>query len=186
MSFLGSNSQRHLINRFLDNPVCSSAEVDGNDSTAEALVDNSNQSPIESTCYHDLQFIEQRFLDYQRSPFNTAELQFQSHTPPTQASSEPDLDTLLGLLPPVLPSTKQFSYCLRGYRSLIATLNTMECPTEVLEARRSNLLSAISVELETLRLTVDAERQSQLTMDAHHEGLRHIHFGMTTLPPLLI
>lgn len=180
MSLFNLESQRTLIGRVINDYIGSSTATDAESDGEEEDHDVEQLSAEDNACNLELQFIEDRFLDYSQSPFNIAELQFISPSPgrlSVELPSEPTVEELLAHLPAASPSTKQLNYRAQGYDTLISKLKNLACSAAALDTRRSNLLVMVSVERSRLISSVHAEYISQLNMGSHHEGLRRIHFG---------
>ena len=135
----------------------------------------------ETDCAHFLEIkaIESRFNELCYAPFNLATLEFTATAMHSNHISLTPLDTIstLDILPAALPATKRLVYRIQGFQHLIAALEGMECSSNVVEARRLDLIYIILVETERLLAAVWTERDSQRSASTLHAGLRRVHLG---------
>lgn len=191
MSVFDSSSQRTLIGRFLTRDIESGMNaIPVLETSTHALnedLDVNSLSPGDLSCYRELQIIEDCFLNYQNAPLNIAQLQFgpdsasRAAVPVEPDASSQDILELIDILPGTSPHTKQLSYCVHGYHSLIARLKNFHTSTDFLESYRSNLAATILAELDKLQYSVNEERYLQLSQGSHYQGLRRVNFSMSKL-----
>ncbi|KAG8787137.1 hypothetical protein FRC12_015871 [Ceratobasidium sp. 428] len=177
MSIFDSQSQRQLISRYIGDGAQVDVSVGAEDVNMEL-------SPEDRAIDLELESIEEQFLAYRQSPLNIAELRFnvkeRSDTFVFPEAQSLELDELLDYLPMVFPSTKKLVHRAQGYQRLINILRNLQCSTDGLITRRSDLLTIISTELDRLLTGATEELKAQATMGTHHEGARRIQFASSS------
>ncbi|KAG8695905.1 hypothetical protein FRC09_008858 [Ceratobasidium sp. 395] len=183
MSIFNSQSQRQLISRYIGDGGQVDVSVGAEDvSMDEDNLPNSDSqlSPEDLAINLELKSVEEQFIAYKQSSLNIAELRFnfkeRSDTLVFPEAQPLELDELLDYLPMVFPSTKKLVYRAQGYQRLINILRSLQCSTDGLITRRSDLLTIISTELDRLLTGATEEFKAQATMGTHHEGARRIQF----------
>ncbi|KAG8750094.1 hypothetical protein FRC11_010756, partial [Ceratobasidium sp. 423] len=164
-----------------DGDTLATSESDGGFGSDSEIEDT--LSPEDSVTLNELRFLQQRFEDYSQSPFNLSNLVFRNMAGGESEleSQFRDIETILGMFPPALASMKQLVYRVRGYQSILATLDGMEILTGPLQSRHSSLHSTVVLELDRLRIAIQSEHKYRIEQDDRHKDIRRVHLVSSAL-----
>ncbi|CAE6478853.1 unnamed protein product [Rhizoctonia solani] len=176
-----SNQSRDLFRGFMQKVGVDFADEVPRTSDIESM----KFSPSDQAQHLQLQSIQSRFEDYNDSPCNLAQLKFIS---PSNDSSTHTTTSVVGLsvpssdndllrsLDPVSITTKQVLYRLYGYQELISALDNVQCIHPELVDCRTNLFSAIELQVYRLLLAIRNEKLDHEEMGTHFDGARRVNF----------
>ncbi|EUC67074.1 transposase family Tnp2 protein [Rhizoctonia solani AG-3 Rhs1AP] len=180
----------------------SQSETTSDEEEKEPYINELDRAPPgDRVLSQKLRNLQQRFEDFNASPYNLSQLQFIEKSSSNDSKpSDPNIleqncqdnhctiapiplesKSILDLLVSSATSTRQIGYKIRGYEGLIIEIQSSKYPQGELEAQRVNLAASVEIELNRILASILTEKDYQKLQDGRFVGLRRVHIA-TALP----